>query len=191
MGIRVFTQSSPPPLCADDDSFWVPCLITDPVQHDPVETDSILITHIAAVELYGNGERALKKKQAYCVGSITAKRLRDRGYERVSCLGDKASESIIPRNAIITWLRGDHYIRDFSIEPNVVPMQVYRSEVSSEALRRITSLGPDTLWIYSHKVLDAIESSLRTSGINLMCTDSCKPDLSAWKTISRFYPEIR
>lgn len=188
MGIQVFTQMIDPLLGADDSSFWVPCLSGRSVHHDPVETDAILITHINAIDFYGNGEQALRNKRAYCIGPRTMRRLQERGYRNTFYLGDKATDAGVPTKEIITWLHGDSYARDFSSDANIVPMQVYALAVDLGAVRRIPSLSPDRIWVFSPKVLGAIESNIHTKWINLMCTDSCNPSVTSWKSIDRFYP---
>ena len=186
MGIQLYTQMMDPGTGPDDNTFWAPCLDVIPFHHDPVETDSILVTHINAIDAC-RAQLSCSKK-VYCIGPRTKDRLASRGFKNIVMLGKTASEAEIPLGEIITWLHGDSYARDFSVYPNIVPMQVYSLEVNINNIRRIPGICPDRIWVYSQKVVEALESEIMTRRMDLMCTDSCDPKPGAWKSVTRFYP---
>jgi hypothetical protein len=176
---QIYTQMIDP-----NKNIWIPCLESRAVDHTPVTTDAVLITHFNAIEYY-NGK--LLDKKIYCIGPKTQDRLLKSGFEDVVCLGLKASEAVIPDEPI-TWLHADSYARDFGSEHNVQALQVYEISVNLLNVEIALNIYPDRVWIYSQRVIEAFERTCRTDTIELMCTDSCKPNFTVWFNITSFYP---
>lgn len=183
MILQVFTQINQPKL-PDEYSIWVPCLTTNSILSVcPIQTKSVFVTHINGVKYY---EGNLKNKRIYCIGPVTEHTLLSQGYEVVK-LADKANNVVLPDEPI-TWLHGDTYKRDFSIDENVTAQQVYETSVDYSALDYILHLQTKFIWIYSPKVLAAIEKKIKDYKMHLYCTDSCSPNVNLWRSVSRFYP---
>jgi len=108
------------------------------------------------------------------------------GYT-VTRLADRARDVVLPDEPI-TWLHGDTYKRDFSVEPNVQAQQTYETTVDYTAVDRAIHLQAKFVYIYSPKVLKAFEERISGTYLHLNCTDSCNPNSDLWRSITRFYP---
>lgn len=182
MILQIFTQINQPNL-TDSYSIWVPCLRSKPVEICPIQTPTIFITHINAVE-YCNQD--LHDYKIYCIGPVTEGRLRDKGYN-VQRLANKASDVVLP-NEPITWLHGDTYSRNFSVYNNVTGLQNYVTLVDEEAIDKLIYLEYKFLYVYSPKVLRAYESRNPIQRIHLYHTDSCEPTIEFYASTTSFYP---
>lgn len=183
MVIQIFTQINEPKL-PNEYSIWIPCLrVNSILSVCPIQTDSVFITHSNAVYYY---EGTLRNKHIYCIGPITESQLRMDGY-RVTRLADRARDVVLPDEPI-TWLHGDTYKRDFSLEPNVLAQQTYETTVDCAAVDRAIHSQAKFVYIYSPKVLKAFEERMSGIYLHLNCTDSCSPNSELWRSITRFYP---
>ena len=193
--MKVFTQINKPLKGLDDNEIWLPCLATSTVKHTKAWKQPLIITHIAAIENYEFDIVELLNEQVHCIGSNTYDRLTDFGFTNVSMHGLHVEDLKMSQKPITpcTWLHGDRFTKDFGKFTGVTAIQTYETSLIDSSLDSIVTMcqnrSLDSLYVYSNMTVEALESKeVDWSTVNLFHTDSCKPDLTKWKTIKNFYP---
>lgn len=181
--MRVFTQSNVNHTIPDGD-IWLPCVTTESVEHDPAVAQSLLITHIAAIQHYQYPLTELLGHHITCVGRHTAERLREMGFKKMRCCLSAAEVTITQPT---TWLRGEIFHRDFSQEPNITTIQTYRSRLHEKNIQQLMQWNPEQIHVYSAQVLQQLEQR-SWPHTNLLTVPSAPASENLWHTVQLFDP---
>ena len=192
--MNVFTQLNKPSSLEDSD-IWLPCLVTETVDHFSAWKQPLIVTHRAALDHYQHDLKPLLNQHVHCIGPKTYDQIVDMGFTNVHLHGFYADDIKMNQAPITpcTWLHGDRYRKDFSKFTGVTAIQTYKTSLQESSLdtvtRMITANELEHLWVYSDMVVQALESNkkLDRSKVKLFHTESCKPD-NNWKMVKDFYP---
>ena len=183
--MRVFTQSNVNHTMPDD-SMWLPCVTTQAVSHVAAVTQPLLITHIAAIKHYQHSLTALLPYEIQCVGRHTAERLRRLGFTNIRCRL-RAEDVVIHTNT--TWLRGDHFARNFAEDSRVTEIQTYHSVLNQTNIDQLLSMQPRSVHVYSHAVLQALQVKAWPH-TDLYRVRSAPAQENLWHTVTEFDPNL-
>jgi len=181
--MRVYTQSNVNHTIPDK-AIWLPCVTTESVAHDPAVAQPLLITHIAALQHYLHPITELLTQPIQCVGRHTAERLRQWGFEKILCYLRAAEIKI---HQPTTWLRGDHYARDFAADARVTAIQTYQSTLNHSNIQKLLSTDPDSIHVYSAKVLAQLQAR-SWPHTTLYTVPSAPADENLWQRVLQFDP---
>lgn len=181
--MRVYTQSNVNHTMPDR-AIWLPCVTTEPVEHVAAVAQPLLITHIAALQHYQHPITELLTQQILCVGRHTAERLRDWGFEKIHChLRAEEIEILQPT----TWLRGDHYARNFAQHPEVTEIQTYQSLLNHPNIERLRAEEPHSIHVYSAQVLAELQTRAWPH-TDLYTVPSAPAAENLWRRVTEFDP---
>ncbi|SVA43561.1 uncharacterized protein METZ01_LOCUS96415 [marine metagenome] len=185
--MEIYTQVNKPDWVHQKD-IWLPCLRSASVDHKEAPKQSLLITHIKAIEHYKYSLEPLFNEKVYCVGSKTYDKLNEMGFKSVEWRPRAEEIRIVSRNlGEITWLRGNKWARDFSHYQNVTTIQTYKTEPHKTNIKKVLKMSPDVLHVYSNQVLKEFEiRSWPTTHLNYV--QSADPDRGLWKSLKIFDP---
>jgi uroporphyrinogen-III synthase len=181
--MRVYTQSNVNHTIPDR-AIWLPCITTESVAHDPAQAQPVLITHIAALQHYQHSLTELLSQPILCVGRHTAERLRECGFEKILC-HLRAAEIEIHQPT--TWLRGDHWARNFAQHPEVTEIQTYRSVLNHHNIEKLRSQDPDSIHVYSAQVLAELQNRAWPH-TELYTVPSAPAAENLWRSVTLFEP---
>jgi hypothetical protein len=181
--MRVYTQSNVNHTIPDK-AIWLPCISTQPVAHEPAQAQPVLITHIAALQHYQHALTELLTQPILCVGRHTAERLRQCGFETILC-HLRAEEIEIHQPT--TWLRGDHYARDFAVDAHITEIQTYRSTLNHLNIKKLLSADPHSIHVYSAAVLAQLQTRAWPH-TELYTVPSAPAAKNLWRTVHQFDP---
>jgi uroporphyrinogen-III synthase len=181
--MRVYTQSNVNHTIPDK-AIWLPCISTQPVAHEPAQAQPVLITHIAALQHYQHALTELLTQPILCVGRHTAERLRGCGFETILC-HLRAEEIEIHQPT--TWLRGDHYARDFAVDAQITEIQTYRSTLNHLNIKKLLSADPHSIHVYSAAVLAQLQTRAWPH-TELYTVPSAPAAKNLWRTVHQFDP---
>jgi|TARA_B110000438_G_scaffold189360_1_gene180980 hypothetical protein len=189
--MKIYTQINQPSSMPEG-AKWLPCLKTSTVPHRKAWKQSLLITHYDPIKHYEYDIVELLDEKVYCIGGRTYDRLVDLGFTKVKMLGSYADDIKIqstPALTPCTWLHGDKFARDFSKYTGVTAIQTYQSSLYDASLLVIRSLRKiSSLYVYSSRVLEALEINQTYPQTKLFHTESCKPNAEKWLETESFYP---
>lgn len=183
--MRVFTQSNVNHTIPDG-CMWMPCITTEAVAHVAAVAQPLLITHIAALQHYQHAITELLNQPIQCVGRHTAERLRHMGFSRIRCRL-RAEDVLI--NAATTWLRGDHFARNFAEDHRVTEIQTYHSVLNQTNIDRLLRMQPLSVHVYSRAVLQALQ--VRSwPHTDLYRVRSAPAQENLWQSVTEFDPNL-
>ena len=165
---------------------WLPCVTTATVPHSPVMAEALLITHIAAIQHYQHAVQDLLTTHITCVGRLTAERLREMGFKKIQCCLRAADVRITQPT---TWLRGEIFHRDFSLEPSVHHIQTYRSVLHEDNIQQLMQWNPTQIYVYSAQVLQLLQQR-EWPHTQLFTVPSAPAQKNLWHTVTEFDPNV-
>jgi hypothetical protein len=169
-----------------DGDMWMPCVTTDAVDHVAAAAQPLLITHIAALQHYQHAITELLPQPIQCVGRHTAERLRSMGFGRIQC---RLRASDVQIDSATTWLRGDHFARNFAEDPLVTEIQTYRSVLNQANIDRLLRMQPRSVHVYSAAVLQALQ--VRSwPHTDLYRVRSAPAQENLWRSVTEFDPNL-
>lgn len=190
--MKLYTQITKPKELPPD-SLWLPCLQTETITHRKAWKQPLLLTHIEPIKHYEHNIVELLSEKVYCIGGRTYDRLKEMGFANIEMHG-MVSEDIKLRSRALTpctWLHGDKFARDFSKTEGVTAIQTYKSSLNETSLEKILTdvFGSlSEIWVYSSRVLEALEGAKNFSTTTIHHTESCNPNPEKWKKLIQFYP---
>ncbi len=188
--MQIYTQINQPSSMPEG-SKWLPCLKTSTVPHRKAWKQSLLLTHYDPMKHYEHDIVELLNERVYCIGSRTYDRLVNLGFTKVEMHGSYADDIKIQSKPLTpcTWLHGDKFSRDFSKYAGVTAIQTFKSSLNDPSLTVIRSLQKiSSLYVYSSRVLEALELNETYLQTKLFHTESCKPTPEKWLETQSFYP---
>lgn len=190
--MRVHTQINEPENLALD-SVWLPCLQTCTVDHPPAVKQTVLLTHVEAINHYQHSLNDLLEEKIHCVGARTYDHLKAKGFAHVQWYTSAEDIRVIQKNlAPLTWLRGDSINRNFGAIAGVTTIQTYSSQLHIPNCNRVVTMKPTELWVYSDRVLQHLQTlQYDWSHTVLKHTRSCTVNEAQWHHTEQFDPSIQ
>jgi len=190
--MKLYTQITKPKGLTSD-SLWLPGLQTETIPHRKAWKQSLLLTHIEPLKHYDYDIVELLDERIHCIGPKTYDRLVEMGFTRVEMHGLVAEDIKINSHPLTpcTWLHGDKYARDFGHYTGVTAIQTYKSSLNETSLGKILTEELPSLseiYVYSNRVLEALETRSNFSKVTLHHTETCTPNQNRWAETKSFYP---
>jgi len=88
-----------------------------------------------------------------------------------------------------TWLRGDHFARNFAEDSRVTEIQTYHSVLNHANIDRLLNMQPESVHVYSHAVLQALQVK-SWPHTDLYRVRSAPAQENLWQSVTEFDPNL-
>ena len=167
---------------------WIPCQEHQRVTHPPVKIsdyDAVIASHWLCWDYWDQKVKDIGGvREIITVGS--AEKFENLGM--IARSYKTATDIPILENRRYLWLRGNGAFRDFSVYPNVTELQTHQTQVNPGLCNRVLNSKPQTLYVYSNRVLKYFETKGGMIDCDLYHVPSCTPNPTLWHSTVEFYP---